>query len=172
VDEAEKGPLLRTRSQTSLKNQQLESPGLLGAFPKHQLNEKYSEDVEGLKYKGKHQANRSRQANFSPPVDVSKDGIDIHQDTQYEGPFAAQCAEDASIWEQYMSQAKVSDEELSKVLNSDLDSLLIFVISIFLRWLRESILINSTGWSVFGYPISFLDRSPQGSSRRPPSKNK
>jgi hypothetical protein len=131
VDEAEKGPLLRTRTQTSPKIQQLESPSPPGAFPIDQLNEKRSEGAKGLKHKGTKLANRSLQPNFSPLLDVPKDDIDLHRESQYEGPFAAQCAEDASIWEQYMSQAKVSDEELSKVLNSDLDSLLIFVSRLF-----------------------------------------
>ncbi|PVF92525.1 hypothetical protein CPB86DRAFT_661039, partial [Serendipita vermifera] len=65
--------------------------------------------------------------------------------TDREGPFAADCAEDAKIWEQYMNQAKISDEELSKILNSDLDSLLIFaglfsaILSAFLIEVRKGL---------------------------------
>ncbi|PVF92528.1 hypothetical protein CPB86DRAFT_673270, partial [Serendipita vermifera] len=48
-------------------------------------------------------------------------------------------------WEQYMNQAKISDEELSKILNSDLDSLLIFaglfsaILSAFLIEVRKGL---------------------------------
>jgi hypothetical protein len=58
-----------------------------------------------------------------------------------------------------MSQAKLSDEELYKVLNSDLDSLLIFVSCLF--FLLECKHINkAAGGSVLGHPFGFPNRSP------------
>jgi hypothetical protein len=126
VDEAEKGRLSRTKSRPSLEKEKNEIPNLPGSFPADHLNGKHSQDAKESKQKGKKQMIRSVRPNLSL-LDASEDAVDGHQYSRYEGPFVAQCAEDASIWEQYMSQAKVSDEELSKVLNSDLDSLLIFV---------------------------------------------
>ncbi|PVF94129.1 hypothetical protein CPB86DRAFT_64917 [Serendipita vermifera] len=76
---------------------------------------------------------------------LSNHGSNNDRAPERDGPFVSECAEDASIWEQYMEQAKVSDEQLSKVLNSDLDSLLIFaglfsaILSAFLIEVRKGL---------------------------------
>ncbi|KAJ6536832.1 hypothetical protein B0H19DRAFT_1317144, partial [Mycena capillaripes] len=44
-----------------------------------------------------------------------------------EGPFARHCVDTAIIWKLYMIQAKISDDNLANMFNSDLDPLLIFV---------------------------------------------
>ncbi|PVF92520.1 hypothetical protein CPB86DRAFT_178363 [Serendipita vermifera] len=126
ADEAEKGPLLRTKSQASLINRHENVfPNPPGAFPTLQLN--------GKDAKGAQESTDKDAAKYS----------DLNADR--EGPFAADCAEDAKIWEEYMNQAKISDEELSKVLNSDLDSLLIFaglfsaILSAFLIEVRKGL---------------------------------
>ncbi|KAJ7194388.1 hypothetical protein GGX14DRAFT_576333 [Mycena pura] len=41
-------------------------------------------------------------------------------------PFKQYCVDDAAVWKLYMIQAKVFDDNLGDVFNSDLDSLLIF----------------------------------------------
>jgi hypothetical protein len=47
--------------------------------------------------------------------------------TSDDGPFSQHCADDAPVWKLYMDLARISDKNLAKLLNSDLDSLLIFV---------------------------------------------
>jgi hypothetical protein len=42
-------------------------------------------------------------------------------------PFAQHVAENAPVWKTYLHQAKAYDHDLAKILDSDLDSLLIFV---------------------------------------------
>ncbi|PVF91642.1 hypothetical protein CPB86DRAFT_297996 [Serendipita vermifera] len=123
ADEAEKGPLPRTKSQASLVSQhENELPNLPGAFPTLHLNK----DAKGAQ-------ESTHKARYS--------GLNANR----EGPFSADCAEDAKIWEEYMNQAKISDEELSKILNSDLDSLLIFaglfsaILSAFLIEVRKGL---------------------------------
>jgi hypothetical protein len=70
-----------------------------------------------------------------------------------------------------MVQAKIVDEQLAKVLNSDLDSLLIFVSHLFFM-LGHEYVDGSIGGSVLSHPLGFLDRGSQGASRRFASKNK
>jgi hypothetical protein len=120
-NEAEKGHLSR---DSSIGKQQHEHKNPPGGFSAGKPSEKR---VKKSKHKGKKQMILFTRTNLSFLQDVPKAVVGVPQNPRYEGPFAAQCAEDAGIWEQYMTQAKVSDEELSKVLNSDLDSLLIFV---------------------------------------------
>jgi hypothetical protein len=51
----------------------------------------------------------------------------------YIGPFAPNAANNAPVWAIYGAQAKISDQQIFKICNNDLDSLLIFVSSIHLR---------------------------------------
>ncbi|KAJ7455514.1 hypothetical protein FB451DRAFT_1048923, partial [Mycena latifolia] len=46
--------------------------------------------------------------------------------TNDDGPFSQYCADNAPIWKFYMDQAKITDDDLANIFNSDLDPLLIF----------------------------------------------
>jgi hypothetical protein len=51
----------------------------------------------------------------------------MKEGTTYDGPFSQYCAYTAPIWKLYMDQAKIFDDNLGNLFNSDLDPLLIFV---------------------------------------------
>ncbi|KAJ6598050.1 hypothetical protein B0H10DRAFT_2086046, partial [Mycena sp. CBHHK59/15] len=61
------------------------------------------------------------------------------------GPFWRHCVDNALIWKLYMDQANISDNNLSNILNSDLDPLLIFaglfsaILSAFLIDIRKGL---------------------------------
>ncbi|KAJ7659202.1 hypothetical protein DFH06DRAFT_437766 [Mycena polygramma] len=42
------------------------------------------------------------------------------------GPFGRDCTDNAQVWKLYMDQAKIFDDKLANVFNSDLNPLLIF----------------------------------------------
>ncbi|KAJ7748658.1 hypothetical protein B0H16DRAFT_1725476 [Mycena metata] len=46
--------------------------------------------------------------------------------TDDDNPYRQHCTDNARIWRTYMDQAKISDDNLSNIFNSDLDPLLIF----------------------------------------------
>ncbi|KAJ7174853.1 hypothetical protein C8R46DRAFT_1252997, partial [Mycena filopes] len=60
-------------------------------------------------------------------------------------PYREHCADDASIWRTYMEQARISDNNLNNIFNSDLDPLLIFaglfsaILSAFLIEVRKGL---------------------------------
>ncbi|KAJ7342821.1 hypothetical protein DFH08DRAFT_235985 [Mycena albidolilacea] len=66
-------------------------------------------------------------------------------DSGDDGPFGQHCADDAPVWKLYMDLARISDKNLAKLLNSDLDSLLIFaslfsaILAAFLIEIRKSL---------------------------------
>jgi len=41
--------------------------------------------------------------------------------------YTKYCADNASVWKRYMRRAEHDDRELAQILNSDLESLLLFV---------------------------------------------
>jgi hypothetical protein len=49
------------------------------------------------------------------------------EEDAYTGLFASNAADNARVWAIYGAQAKISDEQIFKICNNDLDSLLIFV---------------------------------------------
>ncbi|KAJ7268275.1 hypothetical protein C8J57DRAFT_1131279, partial [Mycena rebaudengoi] len=71
--------------------------------------------------------------------------LDLYPDSSDEGPFDQHCRDNAPIWKLYMVQAKISDATLANILNSDLDSLLIFaglfsaILSAFLIEIRKGL---------------------------------
>ncbi|KAJ7207734.1 hypothetical protein C8J57DRAFT_1033657, partial [Mycena rebaudengoi] len=60
-------------------------------------------------------------------------------------PFSEDCTDNALIWKLYMEQAKISDDNLANIFNSDLDPLLIFaglfsaILSAFLIEIRKGL---------------------------------
>ncbi|KAJ7122072.1 hypothetical protein C8R44DRAFT_162974 [Mycena epipterygia] len=65
--------------------------------------------------------------------------------TDQDGPFSEYCTDNAPIWKLYMDQAKISDDNLANLFNSDLDPLLIFaglfsaILSAFLIEIRKGL---------------------------------
>ncbi|KAJ7455458.1 hypothetical protein FB451DRAFT_642339 [Mycena latifolia] len=65
--------------------------------------------------------------------------------TAEDGPFSQYCTDNAPIWKLYMDQAKISDDNLANIFNSDLDPLLIFaglfsaILSAFLIEIRKGL---------------------------------
>ncbi|KAJ7909332.1 hypothetical protein B0H13DRAFT_1714890, partial [Mycena leptocephala] len=76
--------------------------------------------------------------NEKPPINDSPA-------TLKEGPFNLYCTDNAPIWHLYMEQAKISDDNLARIFNSDLDPLLIFaglfsaILSAFLIEIRKGL---------------------------------
>ncbi|KAJ7455415.1 hypothetical protein FB451DRAFT_1048914, partial [Mycena latifolia] len=62
-----------------------------------------------------------------------------------DGPFSQYCTDNAPIWKLYMDQAKITDDNLANIFNSDLDPLLIFaglfsaILSAFLIEIRKGL---------------------------------
>ncbi|KAF7344848.1 hypothetical protein MVEN_01646500 [Mycena venus] len=70
----------------------------------------------------------------------------VHPDVPSEdGPFGHYCADNAQIWKLYMDRAKIFDDNLANLFNSDLDPLLIFaglfsaILSAFLIEIRKGL---------------------------------
>ena len=112
-----------------------------------------------------------RALHFDDPLEPFKLESDVGQNIESDGPFAPHTASNAHIWKLYMDQAKVFDDQVANVLNSDLDSLLIFVSPSFSPAVKL-IYDFGSGWSVFRNPFGLPHRSSQGTSRRPPSDYK
>jgi len=69
-----------------------------------------------------------RHAKHPSPGEVEKDHNDFTaEDDPYIGPFVPNAANNAPVWAIYGAQAKISDQQIFKICNNDLDSLLIFV---------------------------------------------
>ncbi|KAJ7440967.1 hypothetical protein FB451DRAFT_1058475, partial [Mycena latifolia] len=70
---------------------------------------------------------------------------DNSSSTVEDGPFSQYCTDNAPIWKLYMDQAKITDDNLANIFNSDLDPLLIFaglfsaILPAFLIEIRKSL---------------------------------
>ncbi|KAJ7289885.1 hypothetical protein C8J57DRAFT_435344 [Mycena rebaudengoi] len=75
----------------------------------------------------------------------SSERIQVLVDTDGEGSFARECEDTAEIWKLYMVLARIGDENLTTLFNSDLDPLLIFaglfsaILSAFLIEVRKGL---------------------------------
>ncbi|KAF7368563.1 Alanyl-tRNA synthetase [Mycena venus] len=75
---------------------------------------------------------------------VQNEGL-LDKNETSDGPFGRYCTDNAPIWKLYMDQAKIFDENLVNLLNSDLDPLLIFaglfsaILSAFLIEIRKGL---------------------------------
>ncbi|KAJ6616742.1 armadillo-type protein [Mycena sp. CBHHK59/15] len=84
---------------------------------------------------------RSKTMNKEKPTGIA----DGSPGTDADGPFSHYCTDNAPIWKLYMDQAKISDDNLANIFNSDLDPLLIFaglfsaILSAFLIEIRKGL---------------------------------
>ncbi|KAJ7438185.1 hypothetical protein B0H11DRAFT_1752989, partial [Mycena galericulata] len=109
-------------------------------------------------------------------------GSKSHSAQQYEddatsnlldGPFSKYCTDSAEIWNLYMKQAKISNDNLANTFNSNLDPLLLFatlfsaILTAFLIEIRKSLpeaLQDTTNTLllvlIHGQNISYNDQTP------------
>ncbi|KAJ7115388.1 hypothetical protein C8R44DRAFT_794568 [Mycena epipterygia] len=88
----------------------------------------------------------SRVPALSLPKIMEKENATTgHSASEEDGPFTEYCTDNAPIWKLYMDQAKISDDNLANLFNSDLDPLLIFaglfsaILSAFLIEIRKGL---------------------------------
>ncbi|KAJ7257710.1 hypothetical protein C8J57DRAFT_544643 [Mycena rebaudengoi] len=76
------------------------------------------------------EAEAGAQLRLSPAAESGKteefDQGDESLGTDVDGPFSQYCTDNATVWKLYMDQARISDDNLANIFNSDLDPLLIF----------------------------------------------
>ncbi|KAJ7813727.1 hypothetical protein B0H14DRAFT_1431999 [Mycena olivaceomarginata] len=110
-------------------------------LPSYLTEDQYARDVDEAEAQRRApQLSRSLAKKNEDAVPESKE-----PDPDDDGPFSPHCADDAAVWKLYMDQAKIFDDNLANLFNSDLDPLLIFaglfsaILSAFLIEIRKGL---------------------------------